>query len=171
MNHDFLASEIDGYKSWLLEEQTVRYIDLYWINRETLERDWATRIESVFKRTADKVSIAEGYVVDFLQGGILFTKEEFAAFVARSKATGATKFAVVEDIGQRDWHALQEFDFFRFSYPIDIDWGEMTRTGMLARDVFERPIRCFFVITDNAKTGKYTNNDASSPYDIVFHAT
>lgn len=170
MNQDFIASAIDGYTPKSLDERTARYLDNYWIDRESLERDWAPLIESAFSRSSGKMSITEGYAVDILQGGILFTRDEFLAFVASAKGAGAKSFAVVEDMGQPRWNALQAFDFFRFSYPIDIHWDEMTHSSALAQDVFERPIRCFFVITDNGKVGKYANNDVDTPYDLVFHA-
>lgn len=169
MSNDFTASMINGYVSGGLEDSTVRYVDNYWIDREQLECDWAPLIESVFKRSSGKVSVAQGYVVDFRQGGILFTQDEFLAFVDRAKAAGAEKFAVIEDIGQLYWRDLQDLSFFRFSYPVDVPWNEMTCSSILAQDVFERPIRCFFVVTDNGRVGKYANNDADKPYDLIFY--
>jgi hypothetical protein len=169
MNHDFMLSGIDGYSSSRADNSLSRYLEKYWIDREALEHDWAPLFESVFRRSSGKVSVANNFVVDILQGGILFTKDEFLEFEARAKEQGANRFAVVEDIGQRDWHALKRVDFFRFSYPVTVSWEEMARSSILAQDVFERPIRCFFVITDNGKLGKYANNDADPPYDLVFH--
>ncbi len=169
MTPDFLDSAIDGYAPDSLDRSTIQYLENYWINRESFEQDWAHLFVSAFRRVSGKVSVASGSV-DFLQGGTVFVKEEFLAFIARAEESGATRFAVVEDIGQSNWSALKSFDFFRFSYPVGIGWDEMTKSSILAQDIFERPIRCFFVITDNGAVGKYANNDADPPYDLVFHA-
>ena len=169
MDHDFMVSAIDGYPNSRADDSLAQYLEKYWIDRESLEHVWAPLFESVFRRSSGRASVADNFVVDISQGGILFTKDEFLEFVARAKEVGATRFAVVEDIGQRDWRALKRFDFFRFSYPVTVSWEEMARSSILAQDVFERPIRCFFVITDNGKLGKYANNDADPPYDLVFH--
>lgn len=168
MNDDFAVSGLDGYASESLDEDTVRYLDRYWIDRQCLENEWAELIVSVFKRSEGSISIAPDNRVKHHLGGILFTKEEFHAFVERAKMIGAIRFVVIEDVGQANWDLLRETNFFRFSYPIDVGWDEMTHSSILAEDVFGRPIRCFFVITDNGKLGKYTNNDADPPYDLMF---
>ena len=169
MNRDFMASMIDGYAENDLDEGTVQYLDNYWIDRDRFSQDWSHLIQSTFRRSSGKVSVVEGCAVDFLQGGILFAKDEFLAFLDQARATGATRFAVIEDIGLPDWGNPQEFNFFRFSYPTNVDWDEMAHSSILAQDIFERPIRCYFVVTDNGKIGKYANNDADSPYDLIFH--
>lgn len=170
MSRDFIDSRLGAYAAERLGDRTIQYLDRYWMDRGHLEDQWGPLLETVFTRSSGKVSVAGGYQVDFLQGGILFTEDEFQAFAAQARRAGARRFAVVEDVGQDRWYALEAMDFFRFAYPLDVDWNEMTRSCLVAEDVFERPIRCFFVITDNGKVGKYANNDAERPYDLVFHA-
>lgn len=168
MNEDFATSGLDGYVSASLDENTVRYLDHYWLDRRCLESQWAELIVSVFKRSDGSISIAPDKKVEHHLGGILFTKEEFHAFVELAKMTGARRFVVIEDAGQAEWDVLRETNFFRFSYPMDVGWDEIAHSSILAEDVFGRPIRCFFVITDNGKLGKYANNDADPPYDLTF---
>ncbi|RMH94429.1 hypothetical protein EBB59_01695 [Lysobacter pythonis] len=121
MTADFLASKIEGYSSNSLDERTVRYLENYWTDRESFKRDWVYLLESVFKRASGKVSVAGNLVADFMQGGILFTEDEFSSFVARTKESGATRFAVVEDIGQSDWGSLKELDFLGSHTLLELD--------------------------------------------------
>lgn len=170
MIDDFLSSRIVGYSANNVDESTERYIRKYWIERVSLCTDWANILKTSFVRFSEAISVASHCSVESKVGGIIFTEEEFSDFVLQVEAVGADRFAVIEDIGQKDWRQLTVYDFFRFAYPPDISWGEMTRSCALADDVFGRPIRCFFVTTDNGRFGKYVNNDAETPYELVFHA-
>lgn len=101
-------------------------------------------------------------------GGGIFTEEEFIEFKSISINLGANRFALIEYIGQNDWAAFTSQSFFRFSYPLDVSWVEMANSCSIANNVFMRPIRVFFVITDNGCVGKYVDNDALHPYELFF---
>lgn len=171
MIQDFLRSSIPGYDTADLDGDLVKYIEKYWIDSERLIQTWAWIIESRFVRsTTGIVSVAAGCSTEVRCGGLIFEENEFLDFRSDAKRNGSQEFAVIEDVGQSQWISLRDFNFFRFFYPVDVSWSEMTRSSTVAEDIFGRPIRCFFVVTRDGKFGKYVNNDADMPYDIVFRA-
>lgn len=171
MIQDFLRSKIPGYDAVDLDNDLVEYIKKYWIDREQLIQAWAWIIESRFVRsTTGIVSVAAGYSTEVRCGGLIFEENECLDFRSDAKRNGSQEFAVIEDVGQTEWNSVRNFGFFRFVYPIDVSWNEMTRSSGVAEDVFGRPIRCFFVVTSDGEFGKYVNNDADMPYEVVFRA-
>lgn len=44
----------------------------------------------------------------------------------------------------------------------------MVSSCSIADDVFMRPIRTYFVISDSARVGKYVDSDALHPYELFF---
>ena len=59
-------------------------------------------------------------------------------------------------------------NFCRYCYPLNATWDEIANSCAIADDIFMRPIRAYFVVTDNGRLGKYANNDVAKPYDLVF---
>lgn len=168
MSMDFFESSIEGYSAEFLTQDDITYLCKYWIDADVLSSKWSSVLTSSFSVRNLDVGIAPGKSVDVRMGGVLFVEDEFKLFKFLAVESGANEFAVIEDVGQQDWGELSQLNFFRFSFPLSVDWGEITKSCQLAEDVFSRPIRAFFVLTDNGQIGKYVNNDADPPYELFF---
>lgn len=170
MTTDFINSKLDGYALDDLKSSDVRYLKNFWISIDELSTVWGAVLSGAFSQTSGVVSINAPYSVNRKMGGVLFDESEFDRFKLDAEVSGATRFAVIEDIGQESWQTFNDPAFFRFTYPIDITWNEMALSCALAEDVFLRPIRCFFVVLENWHGGKYVNSDAEAPYELIFTA-
>lgn len=168
MNMDFSESAIPDYRKDQLTPEDLAYLNAYWLDRDALSSKWGSTLAASFVVKGQSVGIAPGNLVDVRMGGILFIDEEFEEFRSLALEAGASEVAVIEDIGQQDWNRLTHLGFFRFSFPLSLDWRQVSAACSLAEDVFLRPIRAFFVVTGNGAVGKYANNDADPPYEFFF---
>lgn len=165
---DFWESGISGYDEEFLSHSDRYYISHFWLNADTLVKEWADVLDRSFVIKGTNVSIAPVKDVDVQRGGVLFVEEEFNKFKRLAIKSGAKNFVVIEDVGQQNWRKILDKSFFRFSYPLSITWKEIANSCAIADDIFLRPIRAYFVVTDNGRLGKYTNNDVTHPYDFFF---
>lgn len=165
---DFHTSEIPGDRTKALSGFNLGYVRRYWLTPDALARDWARPLSTAFSIDQGRVSIAPGLEVEQALGGILFDADEFAAFQKAAIGTGAQRFAVIEDVDQARWEGIDRGDFLRYAFPVSITWSELACSCDLATDVFQRPIRAYFVVTDNGRVGKYAHADADEPYELKF---
>lgn len=168
MRNDFYRSGIPGYGKESLDYPDCHYLDRFWVDAGTLVETWADVLERSFVVRGKNISIAPMKDVDVRMGGVLFVEEEFKEFKHLALQSGATNFVVIEDVGQKNWKKLESHSFFRFAYPLSVGWGEIAHSCAIAEDIFTRPIRAYFVVTDNGRLGKYANNDADRPYELIF---
>lgn len=168
MNADFINSSLAGYEPRFITSADQNYLDKYWLSMDVLMNRWAGVLASSFILTGSKVRISPQQNVDVMVGGVVFDEDEFGEFTSMLAASGASAFAVVEDIGQQEWMREMDPKFFRFEFPIGISWRDISQSCPIAEDVFLRPIRCFFVIGENARVGKYVDSDSESPHQILF---
>lgn len=166
---DFIKNAPPDYVASDLGERDVNYINRYWISEERFFSYWSAIIGACFHddEVGVKVSQAKQWYTGL--GGVIFEEDEFELFKEAAKAGGAQQFCVIEEIGGLNWSRYLGAKFFRFDFPVDIEWDEMARSSVIAADVFLRPIRRFFVVVDNGLMGKYVNNDDEVPYEMIFH--
>lgn len=165
---DFNESSMSGYEDEFLDDSDRHYLRRFWLDADVLVTEWADVLDRSFVISGNDVSIAPGKGVDVRMGGVLFTEEEFREFKRFALRSGATNFVVIEDVGQQGWKKLANRSFFRFCYPLNAMWDEIANSCAISDDIFLRPIRAYFVVTDNGRVGKYANNDVARPYDLVF---
>lgn len=165
---DFNESSMSGYEDEFLGDSDRHYLRRFWLDADVLVKEWAGVLDRSFVINGDDVSIAPAKGVDVRMGGVLFIEEEFQEFKRFALQSGATSFVVIEDVGQQGWKDLADHSFFRFCYPLDATWDEIANSCAISDDIFVRPIRAYFVVTDNGRIGKYANNDVDKPYDLVF---
>lgn len=165
---DFEKSAIPGYDSSSLTSADANNLLDYWIDLEIVSARWSSALERNFTITGSEVRIANDREVDVRMGGVVFAEDDFNEFQRQAAASGASRFAVIEDIGQQGWKHFDASGFLRFSYPVVTSWSRIAKACPIAEDVFIRPIRAFFVVTDNGMVGKYANNDTSPPYELWF---
>lgn len=165
---DFNESGMSGYEDEFLDHSDRHYLSRFWLDADALAEEWADVLDRSFVIKGRNVSIAPVKDVDVRMGGVLFVEEEFKEFKRLALQSGATNFVVIEDAGQQDWRQITDRSFFRFCYPLSVTWDEIANSCAIADDIFNRPIRAYFVVTDNGLLGKYANNDAVKPYDLAF---
>src|SRR5690606_5948090 len=161
-------SGMSGYEEEFLDNSDRHYLSRFWLDADVLAKKWADVLGRSFVIKGKNVSIAPMRDVDLRMGGVLFVEEEFECFKRLALQSGATNFVVVEDVGQQSWKQIASRSFFRFCYPLNATWDEIANSCAIADDIFMRPIRAYFVVTDNGRLGKYANNDVAQPYDLVF---
>lgn len=166
---DFEPSQITGYEGATLDEANTLYLRNYWLNIDDLVRDWAGVLDRSFELGKGRAGVSPDLNAEARLGGVLLTDDEFVEFKRLAIESGATRFAVVEYVGQDQWKSYTSLDFFRFSYPLDISWAELACSCSIADDVYMRPIRVYFLVTDNGRVGKYADSDAARPYELFFH--
>lgn len=165
---DFIESGMPGYEEEFLDHSDRHYLSRFWLDADVLAKEWADVLDRSFVIKGKNVSIAPVKDVDVRMGGVLFVEEEFKEFKRLALQSGATNFVVIEDVGQQSWRQIESPSFFRFCYPLNSTWDEIANSCAIADDIFMRPIRAYFVVTDNGRLGKYANNDVAQPYDLVF---
>ncbi|WP_349985631.1 hypothetical protein ABRP17_013895 [Stenotrophomonas sp. WHRI 8082] len=165
---DFHLSIIENYGSDVLDDPNMEYLRKYWMNISQLKADWAELLDQKFVLGQDCFAVSTRCDAESHLGGAIFAEEEFSEFKRMSADMGAKSFAIVEYIGQDQWNEFESISFFRFVFPLDIAWAEMVCSCSIAYDVFERPIRTYFVLSDNGCVGKYVDSDALHPYDLRF---
>lgn len=168
MMGDFSESSMVGYEEEFLDPSDLHYLSRFWLDADVLAMKWADVLDRSFVIKGKNVSIAPVKDVDVRMGGVLFVEEEFKEFKHLALQSGATNFVVIEDVGQQSWTQMASRSFFRFCYPLNAAWDEIADSCAIADDIFIRPIRAYFVVTDNGRLGKYANNDVAQPYDLVF---
>ena len=166
--NDFMESGIQYYDPELLGPSDRHYIQSYWLNYSRLAETWVDVLERVFVVRESSICISPLFEVRVNSGGLLFVEEEFKKFKRVATREGAKNFVVIEDIGQQSWSHPTNFAFFRFCYPLNITWNELAKSCTIAEDMFLRPIRKYFVITNDGRHGKYANQDAEQPYELEF---
>ena len=167
MISDFLSSNLSGYEAEFLTKEDLAYLNKFWLPFDQIREAWGQLLSEAFDCGSENVRIRLGRSVDIRVGGCLFEEDDFSEFSERGIALGAKSFAVIED-GRRSRNAFESRSSFRFAFPIAISWRELAHAAPISEDVFQRPIRCFFVISDNGKIGKYVDNDADRPFQIIF---
>lgn len=167
MISDFLSSNLSGYEAEFLTKEDLAYLNRFWLPFDQIQEVWGMLLSEAFDCSSEGVRIRPGRDVDIRMGGCLFDEDDFLEFSERGLALGAKCFAVIED-GPRNGDTLESRSSFRFVFPINIPWRELAHAAPISEDVFQRPIRCFFVISDNGKIGKYVDNDADRPSQMYF---
>lgn len=149
----------------------INYLDHYWITREELLLKWCDVLCDAFDilTTDSRNKVKRKELMDIRATSYLFDDESaFNRLIEAGRISGATSFAIVEDIGEMNFHNLDDWGFFRISFNIDSSWDNLSNGSGVAYDIFRRPIRSFFVISDNGCVGKYVDNDAENSFEVFF---
>lgn len=94
-----------------------------------------------------------------VEGGILFEENEYRLLSQCSYSIGDQYLIVAEDDSNR------QNDRILLKIPVDTTWSELMEGGDLSFDIFDRPIRNYFVFTNSEAWGKYAGNDFDPPLD------
>lgn len=150
-----------------MDANTQRYLNLHWLDRQALVSTWGPLVATRFE-TGENAKVKPGFGFRPELGGLVFDESDLIDFNFELLQCGAGSFAVIEDVGQQSWTPDMPPAFMRFHFPTGVGWNELAGSCLLAQDVFQRPIRKFFVISDNGRVGKYVDNDAWPPTEVHF---
>jgi hypothetical protein len=147
------------------------YLDKYWLDADELREVWLPKRDRAFNREfrefPDRV-FNEDFGLIIQKGGCLLYEDEYVKFQSCMKSIGEKSFVIVEDFDENNPpHASGPP--YRFRYPIDITWKEMTSGGedSIVWPVFFSTFRNYFVFGDSGEWGMYAGDDYEWPLKII----
>lgn len=169
------------------KEQTEEYFNRYWLNKAELIEIWQNIKDTIYNgnfnilpnNIVDKDSdiilmqnispdkiFKEGFNSILLKGGIIFTQEDFELLQHCMTDIADEYFIILEDYDENN-PPHNSGPPLRFKYPADISWREMNISEGICYELFQRPVRNYFVFGDTGEWGKYVANDYRYPLDII----
>jgi hypothetical protein len=141
------------------------YLDKYWLTKDEYESFWlrvkGTIFNPDFQSLPEKVFRKEFELIPLI-GGAIFSAEDFDAFKACLKETGDEHFVIVQNTyGEENPIA------FRMKFPADISWDELVSGNYISTVLFEMFHNDYFIFGDSGVWGKYVENDADPPLDLI----
>lgn len=155
---------------------TEKYLDNYWMREEDYRNKYLFLKEIIFNKYNPFSStevITKQFKIMYDNAGLIFTKEYFEIFKKLFQIVGDTYFIIIEDYDVNN-PPHESGPFLRFKYPIDITWSELqqnTDIDILAEgisyELFQRPVRNYFVFGDSGKWARYIGNDYIETKEIL----
>jgi hypothetical protein len=154
-----------------LDKGAEPYLDKYWLDAEELNKVWLPKKHQTFNREFHKFPdrlFNENFALIIRKGGCLLYEDEYVKFQSCMRSIGEKAFVIVEDFNENK-PPHTSGPPFRFKYPVDITWAEMTSGGedSIVWPVFFAPIRMYFVFGGSGKWGMYAGNDYEWPLQII----
>lgn len=153
-------------RAWGEEEfgkKEEEFLRKYLLSDVDYKQAWEKKLQSIFSSSLDFPSklFNEGYQTVSLMGGIIFSKDEFFQLQRCFEKTGDKWLLIIED------NAEEGSAIVKLKFPIKIEWHDLLGGGAISFEVFERPIRNYFVFGDTGLWGKYVGSDFDPPEDIL----
>lgn len=160
---DFMASS--GW-SMAPDPASLKYIESSWIAEPHIA-PWVSAITSIFDRAGGVIGVRSGFVVRRSGSSLLFEKEGYERFTLWAQKVAAERFCVIEDDLSPSLYEIRGLHCLRYGFEVGADWEWLTNSCDAAIDLFQRPIRQFFVVTDNGMLGKYCDNDSENSFELL----
>lgn len=155
-------------------QQTQEYLERYWLTNSELHQKWLKIKNSIYFKDLNPFEyriFKLNFEIIIQKGGLIFTKDEFKKLQSCMKKTGDASFVIIEDY---DEFNLSDSSILplRFKYKANISWHEMNINKFkisegICYELFQRPVRNYFVYGDSGKWGKYVANDYLYPLDFI----
>lgn len=144
-----------NYKKQLLnkygsDKTTINYLNQFWTDPKGLE-GWDRRKNDFPNEKHETINEI---------GGLVFTKEEFLQMKKFMVDCGDTYFILIEDNPKSDI-------IISLKFPVAITWKEMTNGGWLSYEIFERPIKRYYLFGDSKKWFRTIDNDEELPVQVT----
>lgn len=146
-----------------LKREEKQFLNQYLISEAEFDQTWKKRMFSIFRKHLifPEYIFTQEYEVITFGGGILFFEEEFSLLQRCLEKTSDKWLLVIED------SPLKHTNRLLLKFPYDIKWESLMSGGMLSFEIFERPIRNYFVFGDSQLWGKYVGSDYEKPQDVL----
>lgn len=149
-------------------KQTEAYFERYWLLKSEYNAKWKSILETIYVVSGPNfphVKFHSGFEFLALRGGRVFTEQDFSFLSHCIKNIGDENFVLVENVDENNPHHGEPP--LRFKFPSCITWSELMAGGYVSQELFEAPVKEYFVFGDTGTWGKYVANDYVYPLDIV----
>ncbi len=150
------------------EVYTKKYLERYWLNKEELafwEVKKKTIFEETFRMLPDKL-FKGSFQSIVMKGGLIFIEEDYNILRECMNTCEDKNFVIIEDYDETS-PPHKSGPSLRFRYPVSTLWSELKISDGICYELFERPVRNYFVFGDSGLWGKYVANDYHYPVDIL----
>lgn len=167
MINDF-RPRLEAYSFPESRNDSFKYLSQYWLSKEEYCYKWEKLLSSIFNvRNSNGESFIKSPFVRMTQvGGLLFVEEEFEHFKKCMNICNDMFLFIIEDYDENN-PPHDSGPSMRFKYPSDITWEQINQQEGISYELFQRPVRNYFVFGDSGNWGKYVANDYDSPVDII----
>lgn len=168
--------QLEFYSEPSKRKKAERYLESYWLNRDEYLSFWKPIEARIFRPEAKlfpDLMFREKFQLIPLEGGVLFTEEEFGLLQKCMLEIGDKNFVVVENPeAEQRRYSIDEGIFIaepllRCKYPVDISWEVLMSGEDISYELFDFPAREYFVYGDTGYWGKYAANDEDYPVEII----
>lgn len=148
-------------------EGTLEYLEKYWLQEQEYLSTWKEVQSSIFILDLKFPEMIINPEFRFFprQGGLLFEQEEFELLKECTKESKDKSLFIIEDYNEFS-PPHESGPLLRFKYPINLTWSEINAGEGISYELFQRPVRNYFVFGDSGKWGKYVANDFDIPAEI-----
>ena len=161
--------QVNFYYEVETRKQTEAYFKKYWLDKDEYLERWLPIQESIYQVSGlffPEVGFRSGFEVTIIGGGRIFAEKDFLALKCCIEETADSHFVIVEHVDD-DANPHHGEPPLRFRYPSSITWGELMSGGYVSEELFERPVKEYFVFGNTGAWGKYVANDYIYPLDLV----
>lgn len=159
-------SELLSESEWGDISKAKSYLEKYWLTEAEYNSKWISIQKEIFNGLSvspPELVFKEFYEIIVLEGGCLFSKDDFELLQSCLLKMGEKFFIVIENnIGNEPEEPL-----FRMKYPSNISWEELMSGNFISSTIVEHPNKEFFVFGETTKWGKYSANDYTWPLDLL----
>lgn len=146
------------------ESVMVNYLKKYYLTEICYKNSFMSVKKSIFA-DGDFLSdrrgkFSEGYSCKISDAGLIFTEHEFFEINQDMIKNNENYLIIIED-------DVDQCVPFRMRYPAGTSWSELKSGDCISFEIFDRPIRNYYIFVEGGRWAKYVNNDADAPYEII----
>lgn len=160
--------QVNFYVEDETRKQTEAYFEKYWLDKDEYQEKWLPIQKSIYQVSGPvfpDVGFRSGFEVITIGGGRIFAEKDFLSLKYCIQETGDSHFVIVEHVD--DENPRHGEPPLRFRYPSNVTWDELMSGGYVSEELFESPVKEYFVFGDTGTWGKYVANDYIYPLDLV----
>lgn len=165
MIEDF-QNQLEAYAFPGSVEKTREYLRKFWLPRQEYLFKWESIQTLLFSANKfPEVVFNPDYELLACKGGFVFVQQEFELLKECIESTKDSHILIVEDYNEAD-PPHESGPLLRFKYPANLMWDEINLGEGISYELFQRPVRNYYVFGDSGRWGKYVANDFDVPIDI-----
>jgi hypothetical protein len=165
-------NQVDAYSFPDNIKETQEYLGRYWLQEQEYLSKWKNVQGLIFQldKVFPNMVIKSEFELLVRQGGLLFEQEEFELLKDCIRLSKDNFLFIIEDYDELN-PPHESGPLLRFKYPTNIAWSEINIGEGISYELFQRPVRNYYVFGDSGKWGKYVANDFDTPVDIYCFKT
>ena len=166
MTEEF-QNQVEAYSLPDSIKETQDYLGRYWLQEPEYLSKWKNVQGSIFHldKVFPNMVVKPRFELLVRQGGLLFEQEEFELLKDCIRLSKDNHLFIIEDYDELN-PPHESGPLLRFKYPTNLSWSEINIGEGISYELFQRPVRNYYVFGDSGKWGKYVANDFDTPVDI-----